>query len=275
MKSHWVIGLGLVVAVLGTASCEGEPPKTPPLATGGQPLPVASDTELVAETPTGTQPNETRAGCTPCPCQPACGGTATATAVASDAGAPAVVVASDAGPPTVVAARGEIVGTITATPAYLASVSAVYLEDAPKEPGRGMAARIDNHQMTFSPMVQMITVGGTITFVNSDPFPHNIFSPDGKFNLGTIPQNSTTAPRHFNTAGPNTILCNLHPNMIGYIVVAPSSYFSKTDAKGHYRIKDVPAGTYKITAWAPRLATVTQSVTVTGAEATSDFELHR
>jgi plastocyanin len=265
----------LITALMLVTACEGEPPKTPTMATNAPP--AASETAAAEET---TPPPAT--SCAPCPCQ--CANPNAVANASSDAAAP-VVAAGDAGavvavadggaPATVVAARGEITGTITTTPAYLASVSVAWLDDAPKETDRGMRGRIDNHQMTFSPMVQVITEGGSITFNNSDPFPHNVFSPEGKFNLGTIPQNSASAPKRFDKAGAFTLLCNLHPGMIGYLVVSPSSYFGKGDPKGHFRIKDVPAGTYKITAWAPRLPPVTQTVTVGAGEAHSDFELHR
>ncbi len=267
MNSITAIELALALVFVG---CEGEPPKTPPLGAGGdQPMPASTDT---VEPETANPVATTATGCAPCPCQ-ACG----AVAMAGDASTDGAIVANvaDAGAVVAVSARGEITGKITTTPAYLSSVSVVWLEDAPKEPTRGMAGRVDNHQGAFQPMVSVITVGGTITFVNTDPFPHNVFSPDGKFNLGTLAQNSSAAPRHFEKPGAFTLLCNLHPNMIGYLVVSPSSYFAKANNTGRYRIKDVPAGTYKITAWAPRLATVTQSVTLAGAEATTDFELHR
>jgi Carboxypeptidase regulatory-like domain len=58
--------------------------------------------------------------------------------------------------------------------------------------------------------------------------------------------------------------------------VTPSSYFAKTDGKGQYRMKDVPSGTYQMSAWAPRQAKVTQPITVKdGTDVTLDFELHR
>jgi hypothetical protein len=40
-------------------------------------------------------------------------------------------------------------------------------------------------------------------------------------------------------------------------------------------MKHVPSGTYKLTAWAPRLPAVTQPVTVAEADVTINFELHR
>jgi len=262
------------IALLLLSACEGEPPKTPEMASTTTPTTPAETAQAEETTPSPPTPS---ASCTPCPCQ--CAPTTVATSVpAGDGGAPNVVIAgnaSDASAPAPAPTRGDIVGTITTTPAYLSSVSVAFLEDAPKEPERGMRGRIDNHQMTFTPMLQVITAGGSVTFSNSDPFPHNVFSPDGKFNLGTIPQNSAAAPHKFDKPGEFTLLCNLHPGMIGYLVVSPSSYFGKTDVKGRYRIKDVPVGTYKITAWAPRLPVVTQNVTVAGAETRVDFELHR
>ena len=79
----------------------------------------------------------------------------------------------------------------------------------------------------------------------------------------------------FKKAGEYTLLCNLHPNMVGYVVVSPSSYFAKTNKEGGFTIKDVPNGTYKITAWAPRLQAITQSVVVKDSDAALDFVLHR
>ncbi len=274
--------LSIAFALVALFACEGEPPKSAAGEVTGAPAaqtppPASTETDETAHVPTGGGGGGAASGCCNCNCN-CCN---PAVAAAGDGGAPAAaqdggvqVASADAAAPA--SARGDVVGTVSTTPVYLASASVVWLDDAPKEPSRGMHARIDNHQMAFQPMVQVVTVGGTVTFVNDDPFPHNVFSPDNeKFNMGTIAQNSTAPPRKFDHVGTYTLLCNLHPNMIGYLVVSPSSYFARTDARGHFRIKDVPAGTYKITAWAPRVPTVTQSVTVGATEAKADFELHR
>jgi len=259
--------LGSVAVTVGVA-CEGEPPKT-------------AESAITTPTPQVAPPEETATAAaepaTTC-CQCNCPG-GHMVPVGGDAGA-TVAVATDAGPADAAAVatlptRGQISGDITTTPAYLKGVSVVWLEDAPKEPGKGMTGHMDNRQMNFNPFVQVVTAGGSVSFLNSDPFPHNVFSGDHeRFDLGLVqPGHSIT--HKFDNAGAYTLLCNLHPNMIGYVVVSPSSYFAKTDQKGHYSIKDVPLGTYKITAWAPRLATVTESVTLKGADATMNFELHR
>jgi plastocyanin len=151
----------------------------------------------------------------------------------------------------------------------------VYLEDAPKDPTRGMNVSIDQRMMLFVPYIAAVGVGGTATFVNSDPFPHNVFSPNGeKFDLGTLSKGGV-AKRAFKTPGAYTLLCNVHPGMIGYVYVAPSSYFAVANGQGEFTIKAVPEGTYKVAAWAPKMAAPAQSVVVKGGDARVEIEINK
>jgi plastocyanin len=181
---------------------------------------------------------------------------------------------SDAAP-TGAKKTGTIVGTVVTDPfSAIKKGAVVYLEDGPKEPGAGMSAAIDNHDMTFVPFLSVITAGGTVTFGNTDPLVHNAFSPDGEgWDVGQIPTHGAV-PRRFDKANVYSVLCNLHKNMLAYVVVSPSSYFAKTDADGKFAI-NAPAGTYKVTAWSPRLKPATQPVTVDTGEVTLNFELRR
>jgi plastocyanin len=173
--------------------------------------------------------------------------------------------------------RGNIVGTVTTKPAGLQGQTVVYLEDGPNEdqPAHLQSVTISNRMMNFIPFVSVVSVGGKAVFANEDPFPHNVFSPDNeKFNMGNIPQNGAHV-RVFKNPGAYSLLCNLHPGMLGYLMVTPSAWYAKTDAKGAFAMKHVPSGTYKVTAWAPREAPLTQSVTVTEGDVTVHFDLHR
>jgi plastocyanin len=170
---------------------------------------------------------------------------------------------------------GTIVGTVVTDPYNAIKKGAViYLEDGPKEPRAGMSVVIDNHDMSFVPFLAVVTAGGTVTFGNTDPFVHNAFSPDNEtWDIGEIPTHGAV-PKTFDKPGAYTVLCNLHKNMLSYLVVTPSSYFAKSDADGKYTMS-VPPGTYHVTAWAPRLKAKTQTVTVTDGEVTSNVELGR
>jgi plastocyanin len=280
MKTRARSVLLLSITCWGSLACEGEPPKTPPgipsaVDTAPRPAERARDAATVADgSPTSATEHD-------CPCMDR-QMSMMDRARNTDAGIADAAAAVDKAPDPVtetpaIAPHGDIVGMVKTTPPAAAANAVVYLEDGPTtEPTHGPAPHVDNHQMVFIPFVQVVTAGGKVVFTNSDPFPHNVFSPDNdKFNLGTIAQNGGAASHRFDKAGRYTILCNLHPGMIGYVVVVPSAFFAKTNAKGHFTIKDIPAGTYQITAWAPREKVVTQSVTVTEGEVTSDFELHR
>jgi len=193
--------------------------------------------------------------------------TVSATAATPDAGP------DDAAPAAApAAAKGNIAGIVTSVPPAAARNAVIYLEDGTKDPP--VNAEVDNAQMNFLPYVAVVTAGGHVKFVNGDPFPHNVFSPDNeRFDLGQIAQHGYKV-HNFAKPGVYTLLCNLHPNMKGYVVVVPSREFGKADSKGAFTIKDVAAGTYKITAWAPGMKPVTQSVTVAG-DVSANLELHR
>ncbi len=153
----------------------------------------------------------------------------------------------------------------------------MYLEDGPLEdqPAHLQTVTITNRQMNFIPYVAIAAVGAKVVFANEDPFPHNVFSPDNeKFNMGNIPQNGAHV-RVFKNPGAYSLLCNLHPGMLGYVVVTPSAWSTRADGKGHFSMKHVPNGTYRATAWAPRQAPVTQAVVVADGDVTVSFDLHR
>jgi plastocyanin len=271
-----ILTLAALAAIGPLASfvgCEGEPPvQTPENATA-----VAS--EVVSAAPSAsTQPPPgapSMSSCPPPPCLPTTSAVASASATPASSGAPSVETTLPV-PPTAVA-RGNIVGTVTTQPAALQSQAVVYLEDGPNEdaPGHLQSVTIANRQMNFVPYVSVIAVGGKAVFVNDDPFPHNVFSPDNeKFNMGNIPQNGAHF-RVFKAPGAYSLLCNLHPGMLGYLLVTPSTWAARGDPKGKFTMKHVPSGTYRITAWAPRQRPITKSVIVADGDVTVNVDIHR
>jgi plastocyanin len=264
-------------AVPTLAACEGEPPVMAPENPSGTPPQVASAPRAGSEAVTAPPPPAVTA-CPPPPCAPVAVSAVASAAAPSSSAAPAESSAAAAlSVPPATVPRGNIVGTVTTKPASLQSGAVVYLEDGPTEdqPSRLQTVTISNRQMNFIPFVSVVGAGGKVVFANEDPFPHNVFSPDNeKFNMGNIPQNGAHF-RVFKAPGAYALLCNLHPGMLGYLLVTPSPWYARADAKGNFVMKHVPTGTYQATAWAPRQAPVTQSVTVTEGDVTIGFDLHR
>jgi hypothetical protein len=129
----------------------------------------------------------------------------------------------------------------------------------------------------FSPHNMIVQQGTTVEFLNSDTVQHNAFwtaiSGDKKagHNLGTWPKGEKR-PFTFAKAGVVPVLCNVHPEMTGYVIVSPTPYFASTDEGGNYKIKDVPDGSYTVTAWHEGAKNQSKPVTVAGG-GKADFTL--
>lgn len=130
---------------------------------------------------------------------------------------------------------------------------------------------IDQKGLLFQPHINIVLVGTTVDFLNSDKVAHNVFWPSlmqgskklpGK-NLGTWPQGEKR-PYKFDQPGVASLLCNVHPEMAGYVVVVPTPYYAKTDKGGDYKIENVPDGQYNVVAWHEGAKTSTKAVTVAG-----------
>jgi hypothetical protein len=92
-------------------------------------------------------------------------------------------------------------------------------------------------------------------------------------NLGTWPRGDKKSFK-FTQPGVVPLLCNVHPEMSGYLVVSPTPYFAETDSAGTYKIDNVPDGKYNVTAWHQGAKQQTSAVTVAGA-GKADFTLSK
>jgi plastocyanin len=134
---------------------------------------------------------------------------------------------------------------------------------------------MDQKGLMFSPHVMVVQQGTTVDFLNSDNVAHNAFWPavgtDKKagHNLGTWPKGEKRSYT-FDKPGVVPLLCNVHPEMLGYLIVSPTPYFAETDDSGNYKIQGVPDGSYTVTAWHEGAKSQFKSVTVAGA-AKTDF----
>jgi len=136
---------------------------------------------------------------------------------------------------------------------------------------------MDQKGLVFAPHVMVVQQGTAVDFLNSDTVQHNVFwtaiGSDKKagHNLGTWPKGEKRAFT-FDKPGVVPVLCNVHPEMAGYIIVSPTPYFAETDDGGNYKIKDVPDGSYTVTAWHEGAKNQSKPVTVAGG-GKADFTL--
>ncbi|HSR08366.1 MAG TPA: carboxypeptidase regulatory-like domain-containing protein [Bryobacteraceae bacterium] len=175
------------------------------------------------------------------------------------------------------AQAGEISGKVTAGK----GISVVYVEAVAGKtfPAPTTPLQMDQKSLLFQPHILIAPVGSTVEFLNSDKVQHNIFWPaiNGNkklgHNLGTWPTGEKRAFK-FDTPGIVPLLCNVHPEMSGYVIVTPTPFYAESDAAGSFKIANVPDGSYTVTAWHEGFKTQSKPVTVSGA-ATADFTLSK
>lgn len=177
---------------------------------------------------------------------------------------------------------GEIKGKVSVQGIKSAENIAVYVDTIP---GAKFAAPsnkpvMDQVKMTFAPHVMVVQAGTTVEFLNSDPVGHNVYWPSISgnkklaHNMGTWPKGDKKSFQ-FNDVGVASLLCNVHPEMNGYIVVSPTPYFAVTDKSGNYEIKNVPAGKYTLKTWSEDGKVTTQAVEVGAGAVTADLTVKK
>jgi plastocyanin len=137
------------------------------------------------------------------------------------------------------------------------------------------SATIRQTDETFKPAVVAVTRGSTVSFPNFDPFFHNVFSLSrgSTFDLGRYPRGESRT-RTLTQAGLVKVYCHLHSHMSASIMVFDHPFFDVPAADGRFRLDGIPPGSYRISAWHPRIGESTHDVSVeAGKPATVEFVL--
>ena len=138
-------------------------------------------------------------------------------------------------------------------------------------------ALMDQVNLAFLPDVLVIPVHSTVQFPNSDAVGHQVysFSSARQFQL-PLYRGKPYPPVQFDRAGVVTLGCNIHDNMIGYIVVTAAPWFGRTDSRGEWQGHDLPTGKVRVRVWHPLLneaLELEQSVALSGDHDTIEFRL--
>jgi plastocyanin len=138
----------------------------------------------------------------------------------------------------------------------------------PSAMGGGQQSQVVQLGETFIPHVLPVVKGSTVEFPNQDPIFHNVFSLSGtkSFDLGRYPKGDSRSVT-FDQPGIIPVFCHLHSDMSAIVMVLDNPYFAVPGPDGHYRIENIPAGTYTVVAWHERSEQVEQKADVIAGQA--------
>ncbi len=139
---------------------------------------------------------------------------------------------------------------------------------------------VEQRDIRFVPYVAAVPLGGSVRFVNRDPYDHHIrtlpggplgaVAPAKTFELRLAAARrpgDTSEPIVLDTAGAILLGCHLHGSMRGHLYVAPTPFVAVTDARGQARIEGLPDAGVELRLWHPDqiLEQPSQRLTLAGA----------
>lgn len=151
----------------------------------------------------------------------------------------------------------------------------VYVEEVPgKFQPPSEPAIITQKKAAFTPDILPILVGTTVGFPNKDVFFHNVFSfsKTKPFDLGLYKSGASKSVT-FTKTGQVTIYCSIHRTMKADILVLQNPFFTMPDARGNFKITNVPDGKFTLTAWHERFPESSVDVDLSPDKASVAVEL--
>jgi hypothetical protein len=135
-------------------------------------------------------------------------------------------------------------------------------------------AYISQREQTFIPNILPIVVGSKVHFLNEDEYFHNVQSLDrgSRFSIGRRAPGISYS-RKINKTGPVVISCDIHEHMQATILSFDTPYFCRLDEEGHYVIRDLPDGRYRLEVFHPVCPKITKEIKIEGGES-FEFNFH-
>jgi plastocyanin len=128
----------------------------------------------------------------------------------------------------------------------------VYFEPASRPPARAAEAPFEmvTRRKEFAPRLLVVPRGSRVRFPNQDPILHNVFSvsPPNQFDLGLY-RRGPGKEKRFDEAGLVRVFCNVHHDMVAYLLVLDTAYYASPDADGGFVLTGLPRGPGKLTVW--------------------------
>jgi plastocyanin len=116
------------------------------------------------------------------------------------------------------------------------------------------SVELEQTQRRFARRVSVVTVGTEMRFPNRDTVRHHVysFSPAKTFELKLYTGTPAT-PVVFDKPGIAVLGCNIHDQMLAWVVIVETPHHAVSDAQGRLRLDHVPPGSYRLRSWHPHL----------------------
>ena len=132
-------------------------------------------------------------------------------------------------------------------------------------------AMLDQKGCLYTPHVQGMRKGQSLSIKTSDPTAHNVHGyakVNRPFNRSQPAgaANVTIKMKREEASPPMKVKCDIHPWMNAYVAVVEHPYFSVTGDDGSFKLENLPPGTYTIEAWHEKYEVMEQTVTIGDGE---------
>lgn len=128
----------------------------------------------------------------------------------------------------------------------------VYLEskDAAAAVKPLLGAEVAQVNRQFDPQVRVVTLGTAVQFPNHDRVRHQVysFSDVKRFEL-KLYAGVTASTIVFDKPGIAVLGCNIHDNMVAWVIVVPTPYFGRSGPDGKLTLDNLPPGNYRLRTW--------------------------
>ena len=156
--------------------------------------------------------------------------------------------------PTTPAPTGSVSGRLAlvknGSPLADASNAVIWIEGLHRSADGLSRTAMKSERKRFTPRVVVVARQGAVDFPNVDPIYHNVFSVSAmnRFDLGLY-RAGASKEKKFEESGLVRVYCNIHPQMIGFVMVVDSDFAAVTGADGSFRFDGVPTGAHALKAW--------------------------
>jgi hypothetical protein len=151
-------------------------------------------------------------------------------------------------------------GTLQNVVVYLKGDFSQYTFPTPTTP-----VTIDQKGCQYNPHVLAMMINQPLLVTNSDQTTHNIHpvpKDNREWNQSQPPGAAPIMQSFAREEIAIPVKCNVHPWMKSYMAVVASPYFQVTGQDGSFELKNVPPGTYMLTAWHESYGETDQMVTI-------------